>query len=34
MVKSIVESTGGKIWFTSEVGKGTSFVIALKEYND
>ncbi|MFZ4413741.1 MAG: ATP-binding protein [Bacteroidales bacterium] len=33
MVKSIVESTGGKIWFNSEEGKGSSFVIALKAYN-
>ncbi|MFZ4401405.1 MAG: ATP-binding protein [Bacteroidales bacterium] len=33
MVKSIIESTDGKIWFTSEAGKGTTFVILLKDYN-
>jgi PAS domain S-box-containing protein len=29
IVKSIVESAGGKIWFTSEENKGTAFYIAL-----
>jgi len=32
MVKSIIESTGGKIWFESETDKGTIFFIQLKEY--
>lgn len=29
VVKSIVEKAGGKIWFKSEEGKGTSFFVAL-----
>ena len=27
--KSIVELSGGKIWFESEVNKGTTFIITL-----
>jgi len=34
MVKSIIEATGGRIWFQSEEGKGTSFFIELMEYKD
>ncbi|PHQ80358.1 MAG: two-component sensor histidine kinase [Thalassobium sp.] len=30
MVKSIVEQHGGRIWFESEVGEGTSFFVELK----
>lgn len=29
MVKRIVENAGGRVWFTTEEGKGTSFFIAL-----
>ncbi len=34
MVKNIIESCGGKIWFTSEVGVGSCFFIELLEYKD
>jgi signal transduction histidine kinase len=34
MVKSIIESTGGKIWFESEENIGTSFYITLPLYDD
>ena len=29
IVKSIIESAGGKIWFESEENKGTAFFITL-----
>ena len=29
--KKIVEAHGGKLWFTSKIGKGTSFFIHLPE---
>ena len=29
LVKSIVEKTGGKVWFDSTLGKGTTFYLAL-----
>ena len=29
IVKSLVEEMGGKVWFTSEVGKGTTFSFTL-----
>lgn len=32
MVKNIVENSNGKIWFDTEVGKGTTFYIMLPEY--
>ncbi len=32
MVKSIIESSGGKIWFVSEIEKGTEFYIQLKAF--
>ncbi|MDD3647410.1 MAG: ATP-binding protein [Candidatus Dojkabacteria bacterium] len=31
MVKSIVEHTGGKIWFESEIYKGTTFFVSLPQ---
>lgn len=31
IVQSIIESTGGEIWFESEPGTGTSFFIRLPE---
>jgi nitrogen fixation/metabolism regulation signal transduction histidine kinase len=34
MVKSIIEATGGKIWFQSELDKGTTFFVELMEYKD
>jgi len=33
IVKSIVIDSGGKIWFESEEGKGTAFIIKLPVYN-
>jgi signal transduction histidine kinase len=34
MVKSIVETFGGKIWFETSRGKGTTFFVSLHEYKD
>ncbi|MFZ4741278.1 MAG: ATP-binding protein [Bacteroidales bacterium] len=34
MVKSIIEAAGGKIWFQSELDKGTTFFVELMEYKD
>ena len=34
MVKNIIESCGGKIWFDSEKDKGSCFYIELLEYKD
>ena len=32
MVKNIIEFSGGKVWYTSEEGKGASFYVALPKY--
>lgn len=32
--KQIIESAHGDIWFTSEVGKGTSFFVSLPKYTE
>lgn len=34
MVKSIVETFGGKIWFETSRGSGTSFFVSLPEYRE
>ncbi|NVN94838.1 MAG: HAMP domain-containing histidine kinase [Bacteroidetes bacterium] len=34
MLKSIIEATGGKIWFQSESDNGTTFFVELMEYKD
>lgn len=34
MVKSIVETIGGKIWFETSRGLGTTFFVSLPEYKD
>ena len=34
MVKSIVETFGGKIWFETAREKGTAFFVSLPEYKD
>lgn len=34
MVKNIVETAGGKVWFESKVGKGSSFFVQLPVYDD
>jgi signal transduction histidine kinase len=34
MVKSIVETFGGKIWFETSRGNGTTFYVSLPEYKD
>ncbi len=33
MVKNMMESVGGKIWFDTEPGKGTTFYLAFPEYS-
>jgi signal transduction histidine kinase len=32
--KQIIESAHGDIWFTSEVGQGTSFFVSLPKYTE
>ncbi|MBC9930526.1 tetratricopeptide repeat-containing sensor histidine kinase [Chitinophaga qingshengii] len=32
--KQIVDAHGGKIWFESEEGKGTEFIVELEKYNE
>lgn len=34
MVKSIIEATGGKIWFETQLGTGTVFYVELKEWEE
>ncbi len=34
MVKNIVETCGGKIWFETAKGKGTTFFVSLPEHKD
>jgi sensor histidine kinase regulating citrate/malate metabolism len=34
MVKSIVESCKGKIWFESERNAGTKFFVSIPEYKE
>ena len=32
LVKKIIEAHNGKIWFNSELGKGTRFIFTLPKY--
>jgi signal transduction histidine kinase len=33
MSKNIIETTGGKIWFETELGVGTTFYVELPKHN-